>query len=604
MKLGERECDFSGWMFKKGKRFKNWRQRWFELTGDRLEYYEIENGEKPIYTIILSKGSKLQVSHDEDAPHDNTFQLQTQDRDWLFSIETRKARDAWMTQISNNLPKHASRSIVSSTAVAFNEDSLVEGYLEKTGKWNKAWRRRWCKLIPMQKELLYYEYLDTKKTFKDKIDLNKVTVISEVKTNKHPHGFVLITPGRRYRFAAESAQELHRWFQAISPCVGGKQEKSLREKQGLLEILLQINRFPMRKSDLGNVPLPDWLWHEVVDLMGNIEQEHKNEEGMIYRPGLVVHLMQDTTTLSKEAAMKLLEDTRQSFLSKPLLVDIQGPVYVIGELNGDFDGLVNIFETLGTPPETKYLFLGNIIGTRPQGLGVALLLFALKVYYPEHLYIIRGKMEDQIQSRADRGTLYDECLKQFNLSDGREVWKEFVWLFDHMPICAVVNNTFFAVSSGLSQNIIKVNALRRGKIRPLYIARTNAKKYKEGRLIGSVIVRDYLYNIPSEEVKSYKETSKETDRGLVLYYFGKDMLINFLKVNKFTAMIRSGPINDSEDVYRMGYSTFAEEKLISLCSSANSNAAMMKNKSVKGAVMYLDGEGEHFTFHTFKPDSL
>merc|ERR1712060_199242 len=306
--------------------------------------------------------------------------------------------------------------------------------------------------------------------------------------------------------------------------------------------------------------------------------------------------------LSFDATMKLLEDSRKSFLMKPLLIDVQGPIYIIGELNGDLDGLINIFETLGTPPGTRYLFLGNIIGVRPQSLGVALLLLALKVYYPEDVHIIRGKMEDQIQSREPRGTLYDECLKQFGNKKGREMWKEFVWLFDHMPICGVLNKTIFAVSSGLSQNITKVGALRRGKIRPLYIARTNAKKYPPGRLIGSVIVRDFLYNVPALAVKRYKEISKESDRGLVLYQFGEMALDTFLQVNKFTAVIRAGPIDDSEEVFRLGHATFADNKLVSLCSSANFNAAELKNKSVKGAVMFLDLEGQNFTFHSFKPD--
>merc|ERR1719317_1015565 len=265
-----------------------------------------------------------------------------------------------------------------------------------------------------------------------------------------------------------------------------------------------------------------------------------------------MHLMRNTTTLSSEAAMRILEDARHSFLSKPLLLDIQGPIYIIGELNGDLDGLLNIFETLGTPPETKYLFLGNIIGTLPQSLGVALLLFAFKVHYPDHLFIIRGKMEDQVQTRHPQGSIYDECLKQYIPKEGRELWKEFVWVFDHMPICAVINKKVFAVSSGLSQNLTKVDALRRGKIRPLYIARTNAKKYPPGRLIGSVIVRDFLYNVPMQSVAHYKEQSTKKDKGLVYYEFGKSVLQSFLGINKFTTMVRSGQVNKSDAVFRLG----------------------------------------------------
>jgi len=609
--IAAREIDFGGWMFKKGKRIKNWKQRWFELSKEKLEYYEIEHGEKPINTILLTKEAKLEVLHDQDAPHDNTFLLETQARDWFFCVESRKEMDQWLTNLRNNIPNTANRNLISSVT-ADTQDFVVEGFLEKTGKWHTAWKKRWCKLIPNQKELFYYTVTDSKKSFKDKIDLNQVTVIDKVFTKGHPHGFVLVTRKRRYKFAAENEEELQRWFEAISPCVGGKQEQSLRDKQGLLQTLLQMKYFPLVKSKLGNIALPDWLWHEVLDMMGNIdapeplEWKEDSEDGpetrAAYRPALVVHLLQDTCTLSHEAGMKLIEDARQSFLKKPLLIDVHGPIYVIGELNGDLDGLINIFETLGTPPETRYMFLGNIIGMRPQSLGVALLLLALKVYYPEDVHIIRGKMEDQIQSRDPRGTLYDECLKQFGNKNGREMWKEFVWLFDHMPICAVLNKTIFAVSSGLSQNITKVGALRRGKIRPLYIARTNAKKYPPGRLIGSVIVRDFLYNVPAEDASTYKEQSNKSDRGLVYYHFGWSVLNHFLQANRFNKVIRSGQVDKSDTVFRIGHTTFGEKKLVSLSSSANYNASVIKNKGVKGAVMFLEEGGEEFTFHTFKPD--
>jgi len=612
--MAKRVIDHSGWMFKEGKIRKSWKHRWFELKGVELEYYEVKGGDKPKSTIILSKEAKLEVSHDDDAPHDNTFLLQTLGRDWKFSVDTRSVMDAWMTQLRNNMPNAVNRSTVTSLSANSDTADIVEGFLEKTGKWNTQWKKRWCKLVPNQKKLYYFTMTDTKKTLKDKIDLSKVNLIDRVMSKGHPHGFVLVTRGRRYKFAAESLDEFERWFKALSPLVGGKQKQSLRDKQGLLQTLLSIKQFPLVDSKLGNIEIPDWLWHEVSDMMGNIdavqvedEKEEMSEdntpsEGVICRPGLVVHLLQDTTTLSLDATMKLLEDARQSFLKKPLLVDVQGPIYIIGQLNGDLDGLINIFETLGTPPETRYLFLGNIIGSRTQSLGVALLLFAMKVYYPEHLYIIRGKMEDQIQSREPKGTLYDECQKQYGMKPGRELWKEFVWLFDHMPICAVLNKTLFAVASGLSQNIVKVDALRRGKIRPLYIARTNAKKYPPGRLIGSVIVRDFLYNVPMKAVNNYKQQQTSSDRGLIFYQFGKDVLNNFLRTNSFTKIIRTGRVDRGDTVFRVGHTSFNDNKLISISSSANHNAKIMKNKTVKGAVMFLEQGGEDFTFHTFKPD--
>jgi len=612
------DAEFSGWMFKKGKRVKNWKHRWFELRGDRLEYYETEKkGDKPINTIQLTKESRLEVLHDEDAPHDNIFLLQTETRDWKFSVETMKNRDEWMTQIKNNLPDNNNRATVTSFFTATGEVE-VEGYLDKTGKWNTSWRRRWCKLLPRQKQLLYYEIDENKKKrLRDKINLNIVIrVDKEVSSRSHPHSFEMVTADRTYKFAADSAEKMEEWCRAIWKCVGGKQGQELQNR--LLRVLLSIKWFPVNKSGPNSISIPDWLWHEVSDMMGNTKSPMKGEEKVDmfnlenspnsdpedheYCPALLVHLMGGTSTLSFEAAIKLLKDVRKCFLSKPLLVDMKGPIYIVGQLNGDLGGLMNIFETLGQPPKTRYLFLGNIIGRQPESLGVALLLFALQVHYPKHICIIRGKMEDQVQTRSGRGTLYENCRTQYPPKIGRELWKEFVWVFDHMPICAVLNGKVFVVSSGLSENLTKVDALRRGKIRPLYIARTNKKKYPAGRLIGSVIVRDFLYNIPRKTVSRYTDQITEEDKGLVYYEFGKDDLQTFLHNNKFTKMVRSGNVNYSDDVFRNGHSSFCEDKLISINSSANYNYAILRNKAVKGAVMFMDEEGENFVFHTFKPD--
>jgi len=423
-----------------------------------------------------------------------------------------------------------------------------------------------------------------------------------------------VTPDRRYKFSCNSADERDVWFDAVSSCIRGKQEQTYRDKQVLLDLLSPFSMYPKpkKKGKLARKPveIPDWVWFEVSDFMGNHKAPAKKPSPPVQglttvHPGLVVSLRtalrkNNDGLLSFDGAMKLLEDSRKSFLKKPLLLDVKGPIYVVGELHGDLVTLTNMFDTMGYPPEARYLFLGNVVGLGYRSLEVALLLLSLKLHYPEHIYIIRGKNEDQLQTRNKRGTLYDMCRKQYGDKKGRELWKEFVWLFDHMPICAVLNKTFFCVSSGLSQNLQRVDALRRGKIRPLYIARTNAKKYPPGRLIGSVIARDFLYNVPMQAVSFYKEVSKPTDKGLVFYHFGPNDLSRFLQHNKFTALIRGGQVNKNDAVFRNGYTMFAQDTLISLSSSANYNFARLKNKGVKGAVMFLEEEGEDHTFHTFK----
>jgi len=121
-------------------------------------------------------------------------------------------------------------------------------------------------------------------------------------------------------------------------------------------------------------------------------------------------------------------------------------------------------------------------------------------------------------------------------------------------------------------------------------------------LSGSVIVRDFVYNIPFLSVKSFKEKSNLAKEGLVYYQFGKAVINYFLRLNKFSAMIRSGPVGKSYLVYRYGNATNMKGKLISICSSANYNASIIKKKVVVGSVMFVEEGGEDYTFHNFKPE--
>merc|ERR1719159_885513 len=99
-------------------------------------------------------------------------------------------------------------------------EDVLEGYLEKTGKYNPAWKKRWCKLLKKQKQLLYYDdNQKNTKQYKDKVDLNTVTAIHKVETKNHPFSFILVTPDRRYKFSASSAEDRETWYDAVSSCI-------------------------------------------------------------------------------------------------------------------------------------------------------------------------------------------------------------------------------------------------------------------------------------------------------------------------------------------------------------------------------------------------
>ena len=125
--------------------------------------------------------------------------------------------------------------------------------------------------------------------------------------------------------------------------------------------------------------------------------------------------------------------------------------------------MLRLFENFGVPSDEQgigdiekfnYLFLGNYVDRGFQSLETICLIFALKLKYPDSIYLLRGQHEDRRVNRIYG--FAEECAYRFNehIDDSNSVYQKINQVFDYMPLAAVI---LFDYNYQISKNFLKTN---------------------------------------------------------------------------------------------------------------------------------------------------
>uniref|UniRef100_A0A0M3I154 Serine/threonine-protein phosphatase n=1 Tax=Ascaris lumbricoides TaxID=6252 RepID=A0A0M3I154_ASCLU len=143
---------------------------------------------------------------------------------------------------------------------------------------------------------------------------------------------------------------------------------------------------------------------------------------------------------------------RELFLSESALLLINPPIYILGDLHGQFTDLVTMLSKLGMPPRCRYLFLGDYVDRGNWSLETVSLLMAYKLRYPQQIFMLRGNHETRAVNRVYG--FFEECTKRFpERGEGTILWTLYQHVFNCLPLAAVVGERIFAAHGGISEDL-------------------------------------------------------------------------------------------------------------------------------------------------------
>ena len=245
--------------------------------------------------------------------------------------------------------------------------------------------------------------------------------------------------------------------------------------------------------------------------------------------------------ISSKVIVRICQIALEIFKAESNILNLEAPYYIFGDIHGQFSDLIHFLEMCGLPPNNKFLFLGDYVDRGNNSIEVCMLLFAMKILFPDSIYLIRGNHECPEINRLYG--LYSECESRFD-SDKDIVFENINQVLCALPLCAVINNKIFCVHGGISPHLNKLDDIN--------------KIMRFGKIPDSGLLCDLMWADPTLASVDWGMNT----RGISCTY-NSNSIEKFLKRNKLQLICRA------HQLVSEGYKFFANNKLVTVFSAPN-----------------------------------
>ena len=130
---------------------------------------------------------------------------------------------------------------------------------------------------------------------------------------------------------------------------------------------------------------------------------------MLLRPDASLPPGPTAFPLPLRTVLWLCAEAQAIFAAEPVVLDLRAPCKVFGDIHGQYADLMRLFAQFGAPSReadggdisvVDYLFLGDYVDRGKHSLETICLLLALKLSFPQRVFLVRGNHESPEVPRA------------------------------------------------------------------------------------------------------------------------------------------------------------------------------------------------------------